>query len=1029
MSAIRVTLTLANNTATPPSPYMTLRTPNARHLMLLLAALLAWLPPAHATDPTRTLGQLHHIALRAEEGAPASIVSMAQTEDGWLWLSTRMGLFRYDGFTFEKIPLQPPSSNESEATWTIYAAPGGDLWVAGANGGVARVRDGTATLYGIADGLPGHVAINQFATDGDGGLWAISEVGVYHLDGSRWKEASSQTGIPREIDMFLEDVRGNLWAGTDGNLYVLRKGARRFEDTGIHSGSRSHLMMHPDGSLWQRNNEGLHPLPGEWGKPVPHPRPKRENSDTTIFDRDGNLWSVACAENLCRMSARDIGKATTADASDPAMQTFSEDLGMTSQATMTLMEDRDGHVWVSTKMGLDTFRDTWLSRIRFPKPEVYFALVEDGHGQVWTGTAARTGYPDLLWKLTPDPVAIPGFDGAINSAYRDTDGSLWLGGSGTLWHKRDGKIDTVDLPDDAAERRTIVQSIARDGMGRLWISLRLRGVYVRDVDGWLPASTIAPFPALAPAVIHVDPAGKPWFGYLDGTVATLDGNTLRRFDAGTGMEQGPVTAIATIGDHLVVGSEHGLSFFDGERFQRLTAQPADRFNSITGIVRSKEGCVWAYGIAGVIRFTPQAWDAALKQPKVPVEVQLLTMEDGLAGPAQLVRPLPTALAASDGRLWFAGSQGLAWLDPSILPSPLLPPPVVIKSVTSGATTFRPGDIVRLHDTRDLSVIYTALAPGRPRGLSFRYKLEGADGAVQDAGNRHEALYTDLAPGRYSFWAEASYDGLHWSRSTPFAVTVTPRLVERTPFKVFCLLLAAGLVWLAHRWRVGLLTQRLRLRLDERHGERERIARELHDTLLQGVQGLILKFQAFVDGLSKDDTARAALERSIDHAEALLVEGRDRVKGLRNHASEKGSLEDRIASLADDDVGIPVFFGVQYGSRRRPVNPVVIDEVYSIVREAVINAMQHSHAQSIRIMMEHARRALNIHVSDDGDGFAAVPDARGGGNGHFGLVGMRERARRMGGKLKVQSAPQRGTLVTVSIPARVAYAGNGRKKHI
>ncbi|MDQ0008450.1 signal transduction histidine kinase/ligand-binding sensor domain-containing protein [Luteibacter jiangsuensis] len=1003
---------------------MILRPLNARHLMLLLASLLAWLPAAHATDPARTLGQLHHIALRAEEGAPASIVSMAQTEDGWLWLSTRMGLFRYDGFVFEKIPLQPPSSNESEATWTIYAAPGGDLWVAGANGGVARVRDGKATLYGAADGLPDHVAINDFATDGDGGLWATTEVGIYRLDGSRWKEVSSEWGIPREVDMFLEDARGNLWAGTDRNLYVLRKGTHRFEDTGIRSGSASHLMVHPDGSLWQRTGAGFHPLPGEWGKPFPHPHPRRANSTTTAFDRDGNLWTVACAVNLCRMAAKDVGNTTTGDVGEPAMQTFSEDLGMTSQATMTLMEDRDGHVWVSTKMGLDTFRDTWLSRIRFPKPEVYFSVVEDGHGQVWTGTAARTVYPDTLWKLTPDPVALPGFEGTINSAYRDTDGSLWLGGSGKLWHMRDGKPAEVDLPDDAATRGITVQAIARDGDGRLWVSLRLRGVYLRHADGWLPASSIAPFPTLAPAVIHVDPAGKAWFGYLDGTVAMLDGNTLRRFDAGSGLEQGPVTAIATIGDRLVVGSEHGLSFFDGDRFQRLAAQPADRFNSITGIVQSKEGCVWAYGIAGVIRFTPQAWKAALGQPKVPTDVQVLTMEDGAPGPAQLVRPLPTVVATGGGRLWFAGSQGLAWLDSSVPPSLPLPPPVVIKSIVSGASTFHPGDTVRLHDTRDLGVTYTALAPGRPRGLTFRYKLEGVDGFVQDAGNRHEALYTDLPPGQYSFWAEASYDGSRWSRSTPVTVTVTPRLVERTPFKVFCLMVAAGLVWLAHRWRVRLLTQRLRLRLDERHGERERIARELHDTLLQGVQGLILKFQAFVDGLAKEDAARATLERTIDRAEALLVEGRDRVKGLRSHASEEGSLEDRIASLVDD-VGIPVYFAVQYGNRRRPVNPVVIDELHSIVREAVINAMQHSHAHSIRITVEHARRSLKVWVSDDGDGFTTVPDAR-EGNGHFGLVGMRERAQRMGGKLKVQSAPQRGTLVTVRIPARVAYAGNGRK---
>jgi signal transduction histidine kinase/ligand-binding sensor domain-containing protein len=990
-----------------------------RRLMFFVTALVCWCATVSATDAERTLAQLHHTALRGDDGAPVGAASMAQTEDGWLWVSTRTGLYRYDGFGFEKVSLLPPSGNGSESTWTIYAAPGGDLWVSRAYGGVARLRRGEVTLFGTAEGLPGNVAVDEFGSDGDGHLWAAADTGLYRFDGTRWTEASAAWGMPEAVEGFHEEARGNLWVLTKGKLYLLRKGARRFEDSGIPGTYPGHLLNNPDGSVWLRTNSGIHPLPGEWGTPFPHAPARRANSTTTTFDRDGNLWSVACEVNLCRMAGKYVDATTTGDIEEPRMQKYSDDLAMTSQATMNLMEDRDGHVWVSTKAGLDVFRDSWLSRVRFPKLEVYFALFEDSNGQTWTGTASRTAYPDLLWKLTPGPVPVPGFEGAVNSAYRDGDGSVWLGGTGMLWHLKDGKPHPVPLPNDAAARGTVVQAIARDGTGRLWISLRNRGTYLRAAESWLPASTIAAFPALAPSVIHTDPAGRLWFGYLDGTIAMLDGNTLRRFGSADGLTQGPIASIATIGGRLAVGAEHGLSFFDGERFRRIAAQPLDRFNSITGIVQSKDGCVWAYGVAGVIRFSADAWKEALARPDVPASVRLLTMEDGVPGPAQLVRPLPTVLVASDGRLWFAGSQGLAWLDPLRQPPPPSPPPVVIRSVTSGGVTFPPGEPVDLRDSRDLRVAYTAVAPGQPRGLAFRYRLEGADAKYQDAGSRREAMYNDLPPGRYTFHAEASYDGRRWSRSDSFAVTVEPRLFERTAFKVFCVFCAALLAWLAHRWRVRMLTRRLHWRLDERHRERERIARELHDTLLQSVQGLILRFQAFADGLSKDDRSRSALERTIDRAEALLVEGRDKVKGLRGHASEEGSLEERISALVEE-LDRPVYLSVQSGRRRREVDPGVVDELHSIVREAVVNATQHSRARSIRITVEYGRRSLNVSVRDDGDGFKTEAGKPGDDN-HFGIMGMRERAARMGGRLDVVSTPQRGVVVKVKIPGRVAYA--------
>ena len=627
-----------------------------------------------------------------------------------LWLSTRMGLYRYDGFAFEKIGLLPPGSNRTEATWTIYAAPGGDLWVSRADGGAARLRRGDITLYDTAEGLPDHVAIDGFGTDGQGRLWASTEAGLYRFDGRRWTDVTATSGVQGNVDQLLEDVRGNLWAATKKAVYVLGNGASRFEAVDTGSDEPWELLNHPNGSVWLRTQSSIRPLPREWGQPAPYARRRRATSTTTLFDEQANLWTVDCPVNLCRVAARDVNARLPGDISGPAVQGYSEDLGMTSQGTMTVMEDRDGHVWVSTKVGLDTFRDSLLTRVRFPKLELYFALAEDGQGRTWTGTVARTAYPDRLWRLTPDPVGVAGFEGAVTSAYRDSDGTVWLGGRGKLWHMRDGVPTPVPLPEDVAARETIVQAIARDGAGRLWLSLRLRGLYVQDGKRWLPGSTVAPVPTAAPAMIHVDPTGRAWFGYLDGTIAMLDGRALRLFETADGLRQGPIVSIATIDGSVVVGAERGLSIFDGTRFVPVAAQPAGRLDSIAGIVQGPDGTVWAYGTAGVIRFSREAWAAVRRAPAEPVTTRLLTMEDGVPGPVQLVRPLPTVIAASDGRLWFAGSQGLAWLDPMRQPPPPSPPPTIIRSVAAGDTILPKDAPVELRDNRDLRVAYTALAP-------------------------------------------------------------------------------------------------------------------------------------------------------------------------------------------------------------------------------------------------------------------------------------------------------------------------------
>jgi signal transduction histidine kinase len=337
-------------------------------------------------------------------------------------------------------------------------------------------------------------------------------------------------------------------------------------------------------------------------------------------------------------------------------------------------------------------------------------------------------------------------------------------------------------------------------------------------------------------------------------------------------------------------------------------------------------------------------------------------------------------------------------------------------------------------TSNIRIDYTALSLSNPERVFFRYKLNGVDEGWVDAGNRRQAFYTRLGPGDYRFQVIASNnDGVWNTGGATLNFVIPPTFVQTRTFLVICSICGVVALWVLYSLRIHQIAGRIQGRLQERVAERERIARELHDTLLQGFQGLILRFQSVANRMPPGEPLRQLMEQELEGADEVLAEGRDRVRDLRTTDSG-ANLAESLAAVMDrlSLDNSPKLRLTEEGAPRE-LHPIVRDEIMQIVNEAIFNAVQHAKAEQIEVLIAYHRSELRVQVRDDGVGIAPEILDKGGRRDHFGLTGMRERAARMRTQFKLLSRPSGGTEIELIIPGGVAYAmgergGMGRFLH-
>lgn len=996
-------------------------------IWLLSFALFIELNVLHASTSPASIKDYVHTIWTQREGAPADVQALAQTPDGWYWLGTSTGLYRFDGVNFERQPVFPAPSDKSQSVARLLVTHDGNLCVVLSYGGLMELTGADHSTPFSPPGLPSEVPIDAVDEDADNHLWALVSNELYRLDGSRWNHViKSSVGLAGvSIDNMLIDRSGSIWIFRGENVYRLVKGQSHFEPSNavLPNGSGNSIWQTNDGNFWTSGKDGKQRVDlseGAIERKVVAPS-FAWGSSQQVIDRDGAMWLVNCeAGALCRypdaehhqgLLSKDVYETDKVAINDHIL----------SGLPMTALIDRNGDLWLGTKMGLGRFHKPLANVIHFPEPLIYFSVTPSPDGSVWVGTAS-SGFENKWWLVdgNSEPRPWADFVGDVTASFRDTDGSILMGGASGL-RRFDGKsIDTIDVPEAVKGRK--IQSILRDSKGRLWVAFRGAPVFQLDGKTWIAKGGVNALTNWHPIVMAAGQDGAVWFGYAGGELFVLRGSTLTHYSRADGLQVGSVTAIGP-GNPMLVGGELGLATLSGDHFQMLQTIVPGTLIGITGIALANDGCYWLNTEVGAVRIRAEDMQHAAQDPTFKMPFQLVDTLSGMPGGAQRIRPLPSLTQGSDGRLWFAQVSGLAWMDPKHVPRLSTDLSVIIRALISGDAAVPVDQRIDLPvGTHGFRIVYTALGALLPEHVTFRYRLARAESNWQFAGTDRIANFAGLGPGNYRFELEASEDGESWTRSpVSLNVRIEPAFYQTLWFSILCALVLLAAIVVMTRRHIHLSNERLRARLQIRHAERERIARDLHDTLLQGVQGLILRVHAATSELPTDHAVSVSIDQALARGEEILVEGRNRLLDLRLGVGAANNLTTRIAEFAQqctDDY--PAAFNLISNDEDQEIVPVVGEEAFLITREAVLNAFRHANARQINVELDYGAKELVIQVSDNGDGISPHEDDRNRTSRRWGLVGMKERAATIGAGLIIKSIGGQGTEVTLSIPARIAY---------
>jgi signal transduction histidine kinase/ligand-binding sensor domain-containing protein len=1008
---------------------------------LALFLLLAWCPFALALNPALDVSQYAHTSWFFREGfAQGRVNAIAQTPDGYLWLGTELGLLRFDGV--RNVPWQPPGNEHLPDSWirTLFTAPDGTLWI-GTLGGLASWKDGKLTRY---PELAGH-SIQSILSDREGTIWAGAYGPAARLCAVRNGRAQCETsGFGQWVASLYEDRDGALWATAETGLWRWRPGAPKHHPMpDIAIASSQALNEDENGRLLIAVRDGIIQLVD--GKAGAYPLPPASSGfqpERLLRDRDGGLWIGTLDRGLLHVHG---GRTDV----------YSQANGLSGDFVTRLFEDREGNIWVATKNGLDRFRDVAVRTISsnqgLPTAPPWSVLAARD-GSVWLGSLdGLSRWNDGQVTTYRSPVTSPASgerreagsgrgreivdaglpDDGVGTLFEDGAGRLWVSTlRGVAYFEKGRFVPVTELPDG----RTPL--IAGDDAGNVWIVNGTRGLYrvrgeaVVEQIPWAALKLTEPPTTLVPDPVQ----GGLWLGFQEPTVAYVkDGEIRASYTAADGLAEGRVNNLRFGKDGaLWVATGGGLSHVKEGRVVTLKSGNGLPCDAVHWSMEDDDHSVWLYMVCGLVRIASTELDAGVSDPTRRIHTTVFDSSDGVA-----LRPLPPiyrpqVARTADGRLWFLPGDGVSVLDPGRLALNNLPPSVHIEQVIADRKAYGAASGLRLPaHVRDLEIDYTALSLVAPEKNRFRVKLEGRDPDWQDVGNRRQAFYADLAPGTYRFRVTASNNSSVWNEAGAFLdFSIAPAYYQTTWFRAASGLVVLALFWAVYQFHLRQIAHDFNLRLDERVNERTRIARELHDTLLQSFQGVMLRFQSARDLLPAHPAkAVEALDGALDRADQAIVEGRDAIQNLRSSTIVSNELAQAITTLARELTSDPngekgsATFGMSVEGSPRDLHPIVRDDIHRIAREALRNAFRHARADRIEAEVTYGAHEVRVRIRDDGKGIDPTHLSAGRAR-HWGLASMRERAARIGAQLNLWSEVGAGTEVELRVPGSVAYGAPG-----
>lgn len=995
-----------------------------RLLGLLVLAAVACTANA-ASEIPRSLAQFQHTTWTARDGVFGPIFHMAQTADGFLWLATGQGLQRFDGARFEHVQRLDGQDIGTDAIHNLFPTPTGGFWFYGYHG-VGHVEGGRLKYFDKKK-LRG---MTSATTTSDGLTWLTTityETYVVdrhdvltRIDGTR--------GLPEQARLAdsLVDREGTLWLAGGSSVYRLPRGESTIRAFTVDRGGK--LVLAPDGAIWIYGDSYVIVVPPRaetfaQARVLPAP-----GFETMMFDRAGGLWTMTARAGAPKGTYLLQHFSDWKDFLRPGGVVDYRDVmgdkdGLSGTAIRAIIEDRDGNVWAGSNTGLDRFRSAPFVPLPLPGAPVLSSIAPAPEAGVWSvshhqGMLRADNRSVTPVPLEPNPKA--------NLVFREARGRLWVAGPFGVWNTgADGRLAHVsDSP--FGKDGAYPLSIATDGSGQSWMS-SYTGLVRWSGDAWEPQRFDID-PGSRVAAVHTDSRGRIWLAMVGGGAALLEGGSTRVLWANA-RDIGSIGVTHEREGRLWFGALHGAGLLEEKGKRLLRAADGLGFEHITGIRELASGELWLQAIDHVVRIPAEELRRWLADPSYAVSVQRYGIRDGLDGTTGGLTFGSTMAEAEDGRLWFSTSAGLYRLDVDRIAAPTRAPNVLIESLHVDGYARPLGAELKLPALAGrLSFAFTAAELGQPERVRFRYRIDGVDAGWQDAGTARSADYTGLAPGNYRFRVAARVGDGPWGEAGDGTVfSIEPAWFQTTLFRAACLLgfvaLSLGAGWLVYALRAHRLIERARLRFEAQQGERERIARDLHDTLLQDTQGLILHFGAATTSLAPTQgELRERLQTTLDSAQQALQEMRDRVLDLRSQReSATLPLNEALGrEVLQVNSARPVDYTVRVTGTSQDLRPEAQEALYRGAREAVLNAFAHADARRIDLSIRFARDVVEVVVRDNGRGIPEDILATGGRPGHWGLPGIRERITSLGGRVEFASEAAGGTRVEISLPARVAY---------
>lgn len=981
---------------------------------------------------------------QVEQGLPQNTVqTMLQTSDGYLWIGTRDGLARFDGLRFMIFDRQNTPQMAQNQIRRLKEDRAGRLWICTSKG-LLLYANGRFSLYTIKDGLPSDNIWSVYE-DRAGSLWIATLDGLGLYRDGKFSAYTTREGLSNNnIETLLEDAEGALWIGTANGLNRFKDG--KFSVFTIRNGLAGNaikaLFRDRQGQLWIGTSDGLtRYAAGAFQSYGVRDGLCDKNIETITEDKVGRLWiGTPGGLNLWQFGS---------------FLSYTARTGLPSDRIGALQADREGGLWIGTASGLAYFfnnRITTFTEREGLSSNLILSLLVDHEGNLWAGTETgglnllkekkfnaytmRQGlsgnlvkavYEDRgrnLWIATQsggldrsrDGLFAPFRNGGISASDEittvcdDRSGALWIGTSRGLKRWAYGRLTTLTtrdgLPDD------VIRSLYEDRAGTLWIGTR-RGLAMLQSGKLTSYTMLDGLPADLVGAFCESRAGGLWIGTLGGLSLFRNGKFVN-YTTDAGLSSNVILSLYEDAEgSLWIGTlGGGLNRLKDGRVSEFTVREGLADDAIYAILEDDIGFLWMSSNKGIMRVSRKELEEY--QPGKAALQTLLTFgpADGMETRECSGGGHPAGWKAHDGCLWFATVKGIVSINPAQLRLNMQPPQAAIEKIMADEISYLPGEpIVVPPGQSRLEFYYTGLSFIAPQKVAFRYKLEGFDPDWIDAGTKRVASYTNLPSGKYRFRVLAgNNDGIWNQTGAAVDFTLEPRFYETWWFYLLSLATIALLGWAWYRARV----RRIQREFSAVLAERTRIAREIHDTLAQGFAGISVQLELVARMLAvAPQNAKGHLDQARELVRDSLAEARRSVWDLRSQALEGSDLPAALTETAKRLVAnTSVQAQVEVGGTYRRLSRTVEDNLLRIGQEAMTNAIKHARASRLQIDLRFESKRVRFSIRDDGIGFE---ESKAPETGHFGLIGMRERARQIGGELQVTSRPSGGTEILVEVP--------------